>query len=120
MIEFNSYKLENNEDVLVVELSGRLDTDTAETFFERFEQEIAAGHNKMIFDCKALEHISSLGFGMMIRAHSRLQKEGGAVRFARLEGYIEEAFRIVGFSKLFENFDSVEAAVASLVDPKPE
>ncbi|MFY9252965.1 MAG: STAS domain-containing protein [Fuerstiella sp.] len=113
MIDFKSYQPENNADVLVVELSGRLDSESAETFFERLEQELKAGHNKLIFDCKLLTNISSLGFGMMMRAHSRLKQAGGAVRFSRLEGFIEEAFQIVGFNKLFENFRSIEDAAAS-------
>jgi len=50
MIDFKSYVLEDNQDVLVVELSGKLDTETAETFFERLEQELKAGHNKLVFD----------------------------------------------------------------------
>ena len=33
MIKFNSYQWENAVDVLVVELAGKLDTDSAETFF---------------------------------------------------------------------------------------
>ena len=114
MIQFNSYPWNGDEKgVMVVELSGRLDTETADTFFAHLEKNVAAGHVHLVFDCQKLEHISSLGFGMMIRAHSRLQKEGGGVRFARLEGFIEEAFRIVGFHKLFENYPSVEAAVKS-------
>lgn len=111
MIKFNSYQLDG-PDVLVVELQGRLTTDNAETFFARLETAIRAGHKQLVIDCKQLEHISSLGLGMMIRAHSRLQTEGGAVQFARLEGYIEEAFKLVGFHKLFTNFQSVEAAAA--------
>ena len=35
MIDFKSYQPENNADVLVVELSGRMDSESAETFFER-------------------------------------------------------------------------------------
>ncbi|MEZ6132305.1 MAG: STAS domain-containing protein [Planctomycetaceae bacterium] len=113
MINFSSYKPDESN-VVVVELSGRLDTDTADLFFARLEEEVRAGNINLIFDCSKLEHISSLGFGMMIRAHSRLQKEGGAVRFARLEGMIAEAFQIVGFHKLFDNHPSVAAAAASI------
>ena len=113
MIKFNSYGLDGH-DVLVVELLGRLNTDNAESFFAKLESAIKAGHKNLIIDCKQLEHISSLGLGMMIRAHSRLQTEGGAVRFARLEGYIEEAFKIVGFHKLFTNFSTVEEAAESM------
>lgn len=113
MIEFSSYKLDDR-DILVVELSGRLDSDTADAFFARLEDEVRNGHTNLIFDCQKLEHISSLGFGMMIRAHSRLQKAGGSVRFARLEGMIAEAFQIVGFHKLFENHSSVKAAAATI------
>ena len=113
MINFNSYQWENADNVLVVELSGKLDTDSAETFFTQLEKEVEDGHINLIFDCKELEFISSLGFGMMIRAHSRMQKANGAVKFARLEGFIAEAFHVVGFHKLFENYSTVEEAVKS-------
>ncbi|APZ91721.1 STAS domain-containing protein [Fuerstiella marisgermanici] len=114
MIHFHTYHLDGSDDVLIVELAGRLDTDSAETFFKRLDEEIENGHVKLVFDCHKLEHVSSLGFGMMIRGHSRVQKVDGAVRFARLEGIIAEAFQVVGFHKLFDNYESVEAAVASV------
>jgi anti-sigma B factor antagonist len=113
MINFNSYQWEDADNVLVVELSGKLDTDSAETFFAQLEKEIESGHINLVFDCKELEFISSLGFGMMIRAHSRMQKANGVVKFARLEGFIAEAFHVVGFHKLFENYPTVEEAVKS-------
>ena len=114
MINFNSYHPENAGNILVVELSGRLDTDTAETFFQQLESAVDEGHVNIIFDCSELDHISSLGFGMMIRSHSRVQKDGGVVRFARLQGMIEEAFNVVGFHKLFDNYPTIDAAVQSI------
>ena len=114
MIEFSTYHPEDAEHILVVELSGQLDTDSAETFFEKLESAIDDGHVNIIFDCRKLQHISSLGFGMMIRSHSRVQRDGGMVRFARLEGMIEEAFNIVGFHKLFDNYPTIDAAAQSI------
>jgi len=116
MIKFKSYQWENADDVLVVELAGKLDTDSAETFFAQLEKEVESGHINLVFDCKQLEFISSLGFGMMIRAHSRMQKANGAVKFARLEGFIAEAFHVVGFHKLFKNYPTVEEAVKSFAE----
>jgi anti-anti-sigma factor len=113
MIQFTTSHPTEDDNLIVVELSGKLDSDTSDLFFARLEQEVKKGHTRLIFDCHKLEYISSLGFGMMIRAHSRLQKAGGSVRFARLEGMLGEAFRVVGFHKLFDNHDSVEAAAAS-------
>ncbi|MEZ6122307.1 MAG: STAS domain-containing protein [Planctomycetaceae bacterium] len=113
MIHFRTCEPEGYPEILVVELTAQLDAGTPEAFFERLEQEISQGHNRLIFDCHNLSLITSLGFGVMIRAHSRLQKAGGAVRFARLEGMIEEAFHVVGFHRLFDNYPTVEAAAAS-------
>ncbi|MEQ9408048.1 MAG: STAS domain-containing protein [Fuerstiella sp.] len=113
MINFHSYHADGSDDVIVVELSGHLDTDAAEQFFNRLDVEISKGHRKLVFDCQKLEYISSLGFGMMIRGHSRVQKEGGAVRFARLHGLILEAFQIVGFHKLFQNYSTIKEAAES-------
>lgn len=114
MIEFNTYTPDTAEHVLVVELTGSLDSDSAEMFFEKLNEELSSGNVNIVFDCHSLQHISSLGFGMMIRAHSRVQTDKGAVRFARLEGMIEEAFNVVGFHKLFDNYPSIEAAASSI------
>lgn len=113
MIEFNTYTSGEANDILVVELSGRLDTESAEPFFEQLDGEIGKGLKNVVLDCNGLTHISSLGFGMMIRAHSRVQKEGGGVRFSRLQGFVKEAFQVVGFHKLFENYATIEDAVQS-------
>ena len=116
MIEFETSHHDRNKDVLVVQLSGRLDTESAEQFFQLLDEQVSSGHHRLVFDCSRLSHISSLGFGMMIRGHSRVQKDDGGVRFACLSGVILEAFQIVGFHKLFENYASVEDAVASFDD----
>ena len=113
MIEFETSHHQQRDDVLVVRLAGRLDTESAEQFFQNLDEEVSKGHLRLVFDCSDLTHISSLGFGMMIRAHSRVQKDNGAVRFACLQGVILEAFQIVGFHKLFENYATVQKAVDS-------
>lgn len=113
MIHFSTSELNGNTSMVVVQLSGRLDSETADLFFQRLEQEVLDGHIHLILDFHELEYISSLGFGMMVRAHSRLQSAGGGVRFARLEGMLGEAFQVVGFHKLFDNHATIEEAAAS-------
>lgn len=116
MIQMETSQPESAPDVLVVSLHGRLDSDSADTFFAKFDEEVKNGHLRLVLNCKDLTYISSLGFGMMIRAHSRVQTQGGGVKFACLEGPMLEAFQMVGFHRLFTNFSTVEAAVADFRD----
>lgn len=113
-MEIRTYHPEKSPEVTVMELAGRLDSSSVEDFFCTVEEAADSGSLRLILDCDGLEYISSVGFGIMVRVHSRLQREGGAVRFARLSGATREAFETVGFSKLFEDYPSVEDAVTSL------
>ncbi|GAB5442650.1 MAG: STAS domain-containing protein [Fuerstiella sp.] len=111
MIQMQTIRPDHAPDVLVVSLTGRLDSDSADSFFTQFDEEVAKGSHRLVLDCRNLAYISSLGFGMMIRAHSRVQSQGGGVKFAGLEGPILEAFQTVGFHRLFTNHPSVDAAI---------
>ena len=48
MIDFETYTVEPEDKVLVVALSGQLDTDSCEYFFSCLEEEIERGHIQMM------------------------------------------------------------------------
>lgn len=113
MIDFGTYKMKPDDDVLVVGVCGDLDTESAEYFFSCLANEIENGHIKVIVDCRGLEHMSSMGLAMLIRAHSRLKKHGGDVKIARIEGVVATVIRKVNLDKLLNIYPTVRAAHAA-------
>ena len=115
MIDYITYTTGENDDVFVLELTGRLHEKTATFLFDCVDGHIQRGHKKLILDCGDLEHIVSAGLGTLVRIHFRLKEKGGQVQLVRVHGVVADILRIVHFEKLFHMHDSVEEAVASMI-----
>ena len=86
----------NNEDILNVSLSGRLDTATAPEF-EDFLQENLSGATAMIINCENLEYISSAGLRVLLSAQKRLKN---AMKLTNVGELVMEVFEMTGFADI--------------------
>lgn len=116
MINYESYIAGPREDVLVLELTGRLDEHSADFLLQTLRGWVDRGVTKMVLDCRDLEHVSSFGLATLVRLHTRLRKAGGQVNLAGVSGLVAEVLRIVHFEKLFHLYPSVEQACEALTD----
>ena len=82
----------------VIALSGRLDASQA----GRLDEALASARGKATLDCTALEYVSSLGLGTLLKTQKRLMTEGGGLRLRGLSPHLREVFRFSGFDKIFE------------------
>ena len=82
---------------LVIALSGRLDTTTA----PQLDEEVKAldGVEKLEFDFKELEYISSAGLRVLLAAQKVMSKQGGMV-IKNVSEEISEIFEVTGFSDI--------------------
>lgn len=113
MIDFNEQKLGDQEDILVIELFGHLDTMHCDYLYSVLEHRITDGWTKLILDCNDLKLISSMGLGMLMRVHSKMKKQGGIVRLARLQGPVATVIHLVMLDKVLNVYGTVEQAVDS-------
>ena len=113
MIDYETYRMGDDSDVLVIAVSGHLDNESSDFFFDCIRGQIEEGNRKLVIDCRGIEYISSLGLGMLVRANSRLKKVGGAVKLARIEGVIADVIKAVGLHRLFNMYPTVREACAS-------
>ena len=113
MIDYHTYKIKPDDDVLVVGLSGQLDTESCEYFFSCLETEIENGCVNLIVDCRNLDFISSMGLATLIRVHSRMKKHGGNVKLARVEGTVASVIHTMQLDKLLNVFPTVTEARAA-------
>lgn len=114
MIDYVTYKAGPGDQILVLELAGRLDDHSAEFLISCLAGHIRDGTTKIVLDCRHLEHVSSVGLGALVRVHSRLKKDGGEVKLARVEGVIADILRIVHFDRLFHIYPTVEDACQAM------
>ena len=87
-----------NGSELVVELNGRLDTNTApeleEKLHESFDDVTA-----LTVDMAGLEYISSAGLRVLLSAQKTMNKQG-TMKVAHVKNTIMEIFEVTGFSDI--------------------
>jgi anti-sigma B factor antagonist len=93
----NTDKVENGKELTLI-LTGRLDTVTA----PELEGVIRTGlgsAEKLVFDLKGLEYISSAGLRVLLSAQKIMNKQGTMVVTGANEE-VNEVFDVTGFSKI--------------------
>ena len=90
------FDIESAEDGVIL-FKGRLDTAQA----EKARSFIEACPEAAVFDFRELEYISSAGLGVLLVAHKRLMRSGGALRLINVNSHIHDVFHYSGFVKLF-------------------
>ena len=91
-------EMKRNEQEVVVEVEGRLDTITAPALEKEINENVN-DTDTFILDLKALEYISSAGLRVLLGAQKKMQKRGSMkVRNVREE--IMEVFEMTGFADI--------------------
>ena len=113
MFDFQYAKAGKNKDILAIVLAGTLDESTSHYLIDCVQEEVLEGCKKIILDCGRLDYISSMGLGSLVRVHSRMQKLGGDVKLAAVQGMVAQVIGIVGLNKIFQIYPTVSEAVAA-------
>lgn len=112
MLDFKKRKTEAG--TLVIKVSGKLDEDSNQYFFDCVKDEIQSGNANIVINFADLGYISSIGLGALVRASSRAAKAGGTIYLSRIENQVLEVFSIVKFERLFNIFETERAAIAAM------
>ncbi|MEM0915061.1 MAG: STAS domain-containing protein [Planctomycetota bacterium] len=110
---------ETEDNVLVVNLDGGVDSTTAKELNEALGKMVDAGFNRIVVDCSNLNFISSLGIGTLVTLHRRLKKRGGDVKLACLYGTVWDVFKVSKLDLIFNIFDDVSRARLSFREKTP-
>ena len=88
-------EIKKNEDELVLEITGRLDTITAPALDKTINENLGEIKN-LILDFKQLEYISSAGLRVLLSAQKKLQ-QNGTMKLKNVREEVMEVFEITGF-----------------------
>ncbi|HVP94336.1 MAG TPA: STAS domain-containing protein [Methanoregulaceae archaeon] len=101
-------------DVTVVTLMKRFDSDTAPGVETAIKELIAKGGEKIVCDFSDVEYINSTGLRVLLSAVKAMSKSGGRFNICSLRPSVRNVFEIAGFTKIFRIFGSCEEALEEM------
>ncbi|WP_137120416.1 STAS domain-containing protein [Segeticoccus rhizosphaerae] len=102
-------------EVTVIAVGGEIDVYTAPQLRERLDEQIAEGRRQLVIDLQDVAFMDSTGLGVLVGRLKMVRSHEGTLRLVCRSERILKVFAITGLDKVFQIFDSVDDAVASLV-----
>lgn len=99
---------------VLLHIQGRLDAVSAPALKAHFRRLVEAGCVQFVLDLGAVPFIDSSGLAALVSGLKLIRESGGALKLARLTRQARTVFELTLLDRIFEFYDSVEAATASL------
>lgn len=106
---------DHNSDISVIEVSGEITFENADTFRESIDKKCDSGNKNLVVDLRNLKYMSSAGMGVLVHGLKIARKLGGDLRLCNLNSKMQRIFMITQFTHHFKVFKSVEEAVESFI-----
>ncbi|EFL49211.1 anti-sigma-factor antagonist [Solidesulfovibrio fructosivorans JJ]] len=101
-----------NGGVTVLELGGRLDSNTSKVLEDKIMEILGQGKTKVLMDFKDVDYINSTGLRVLLLALQQLKKINGQLVLATIKDYMKEVFEISGYTEIFPIYPTQEEALA--------
>jgi anti-anti-sigma factor len=111
---------EQQGEVRILALSGRLDTETSADLELALQDLQAAGAAHFLIDMAAIGYVSSAGLRVLLALAKQLDGGRGSLRLCELNPAVMEVFDVAGFSRLFSIYPTRAAALAGQVEAAPD
>ena len=93
-----SIEIKKTEIETIIEIVGRLDTNTAPALDKTINEEIGDATN-LVLDVKGMEYISSAGLRVLLSAQKKMQKIG-SMKVTGVCEEVMEVFEMTGFADI--------------------
>ncbi|MFU2207056.1 MAG: STAS domain-containing protein [Desulfovibrio sp.] len=100
-----------NGGVTVLELGGRLDSNTSKVLEDKIMEILGQGKTKVLMDFKGVDYINSTGLRVLLLALQQLKKIQGQLVLATIKDYMKEVFEISGYTEIFPIYPTQEEAL---------
>ena len=97
----------------VVRITGSVDGITAEVLMAALQQQIEAGHTRLIADLSGVSYTSSAGLRALLATAKQARQHGGDFRLAAVLPPVHKVLEMSGFTSILKLYPDVELAVAS-------
>lgn len=102
----------HSSNVLILKIKGRI-TVSDELLFKGETAKYSENEKNIVLDCSEMEYIDSTGLGLIVRFFKSFTSTGGKLALASLQPKPKLVFEITRAYKIFDIFDTTEAAIAS-------
>lgn len=102
------------DDVLIIEVTGHLNSTTSHNFQSLVLQEIEGGASRILIDCANLVYISSAGLRALMLAVRELKPIGGMLGLTSLQEHLVKSLKVSGILGMFEVYEDTDGALSRL------
>ncbi|MBO9308433.1 MAG: STAS domain-containing protein [Chloroflexi bacterium] len=99
--------------VMLIEVSGRVDSLSATKLGEALNEQIDSGRNRLVIDLSNVEYISSAGLRELVSAAKKVRSSGGDLRIAGPSHRVRDVLQLAGLLELLQVFPTQIEAVSS-------
>src|SRR5262245_13537234 len=100
-------------DVLVLDMSGRLDKSTSGDAHDALVGFANSGAKRVILNLDKLDYVTSAGLRVILTLAKLLQSSNGELKICRASAPVKEVLETSGFSSLLKMFDDEKSAIGS-------
>lgn len=97
---------------IIITLNGYVDIYTSMFFQGQIEKVVKAGYVNLIFDCKNLSYVSSIGIGVFSSLLKSIKLQSGDIMLINMPEKVHEVFQLLGFSQFFHFRNSIDEAIS--------
>lgn len=109
-------KLQEKESrgIVILSLSGDiLGGDDVALFKSKVKSLLDADKKNIVLDLGGVTYVNSSGIGMLVGGLTTVNQAGGKLKISNIEKNIRNIFTITNLVKVFDAFETTDAAVAS-------
>lgn len=110
-LRINLEKNTSVKDCVILYLNGYIDTYNSNFFQKRVAKVVEAGYVNLVFNCGALNYVSSTGIGSFTAFLKMIKPKGGDIVLLEIQPKVYEVFQLLGFSQFFNIKDNLESAL---------
>jgi anti-anti-sigma factor len=108
------FAVDRDGDVVIVKLTGRLDSAAAAGAEEKLGATLGGGTPHLAIDLSGLDYISSAGLRVLLVLAKKVQTAKGKVALCSLVPNVREVFTVSGFDSIFSIQPDTAAAIAAV------
>jgi stage II sporulation protein AA (anti-sigma F factor antagonist) len=106
-------EFEDDEDKLIVTLTGELDHHSAEEVRIKIDDKIdMVGTSKVIMDFANVNFMDSSGIGVIIGRYRKISMKKGTICIANAKGSVERIFQLSGLYKIIKSYKTLDEALS--------
>jgi len=105
----------NVYDVLVVDMSGRLDSTSSGDAGDRIVDIAKGKHKRVLLNLEKLEYLSSAGLRVILRGAKLLQGNRGELKICNARDLVRKVLETSGFNSLIKVYDTEQEAVSAFL-----